>query len=308
LKFAEALEKAKKEIGGEMDRVAANIPIADKDAASAAIDLTERAKQSVESCRGNYDGGRYAKAAEDLQQAVELPSKAYGLLTGTMKPTDPEMKCVGHDSYKAFLVHFEDFYPKQRALLKAESDIFGSKYLDNFLLRGIARNLKAYADDQLNSLPTEDKVRTDIAELLKVDHAEMWKASLDLDMTNKWVSSSLADLEKKMVLGGKTQGAVGIGQGAVSTLNLFSKDTINKVKMASYLGAMGQKIFPLSVLTCWHHSQSVYPSMGRYWDLGAYNASKPFIKAIPKFITVAQPIIDNGIAASNWGLELGGAR
>lgn len=306
MRFTEALDKAKKEIGGEMDKVAANIPIASKDAASAAIDLTERARQSIKSCQGNYEQGSYAKAAEDLQQAVELPSKAYGLLTGTMKATDPEMRFVGHDSYKAFLVHYEDFFPKQWALLRAESDIFGSKYLDNFLLRGVAKNLKAYADDQLKSLPPEGKVRADVAELLTVDRAEMWEASLSLDMTNKWISSSMADLEKKVPFSGNAQGLIGVGQGAVSMLNLFSKDTINKVKMAGFLGAMGQKIFPLSLLTCWHHAPSTYPPMGKYWDLSAYNETKPFIKAVPRFIASAQPIIGNGVEASKWALQLNG--
>ena len=304
MNFSEALEKAKREIGGELDKAVANIPIADKEAASASVDLTERAKQSVDSCVGNNEGGRFAKAAEDLQQAVELSSKAYGLLTGTMKATDPEMRYVGHYSYKAFLVHFEDFYPKQRALWKAESDIFASKYLNNILLRDIAKKLKAYTDDQLNSLPPEDKVRADIAELLQVDRSKMWEASLSLDMTNKWISSSVVDLEKNALIGENTQGLLGIGQGVVSMLNLFSKDTVNKVKMAGFLGAMGQKIFPLSVLTCWHHAPSTYPPMGKYWDLSAYNESKPFINAIPKFIAVAKPIIGNGIEASNWALEL----
>jgi len=55
---------------------------------------------------------RVREAAEDLQQAVELPSEASGLLTGTLKPADPDMKPVGHDSYKAFIIHYQDFYPK----------------------------------------------------------------------------------------------------------------------------------------------------------------------------------------------------
>jgi hypothetical protein len=106
LRFTEIIENLKKEAGSESDKAVANIPLANKDAASAAVDLTERARQSILACRSNCERGSYAKAAEDLQQEVELPSKAFGLLTGTLKPTDPDMKLVGHDSYKSFILHY----------------------------------------------------------------------------------------------------------------------------------------------------------------------------------------------------------
>jgi hypothetical protein len=106
---------------------------ATKEATTLALDLATRAQGNIESCKDNYRGRRYADAAEDLQQAVEKAAKAFGLLTGTVRPTDAEMWAVGHDSFKAFVLHFWDFYPKLVALMAAESNITTSELLDNFV-------------------------------------------------------------------------------------------------------------------------------------------------------------------------------
>jgi hypothetical protein len=85
--------------------------------------------------------------------------------------------------------------------MRAESEIFSSKIFDNIMSRGIARGLKKYANAQLSGLPKEADVRADIAELQRLDSGTVWRASLDLNATNKWIASAMSGLEQKVLIG-----------------------------------------------------------------------------------------------------------
>jgi hypothetical protein len=305
--FSDIIANLKKDMGGHLDTAVANIPVASAEAASLALDLASRAREDVLSCRDNYKQRRFAKAAEDLQQAVEKGAKTFGLLTGTVRSTDAEMKAVGHDSFKAFILHFWDFYPKLVAVIVAESEIPDSKLLDNFVMRGTAKKLRKITDALKQTIPSDDKLKAEIYELNNLDSATMWKASLDLDETNKWIGSAMSGMRQKVLITDNLQTLVGIGYGAVSLVKVFDRQTMARTKLAAAVGKTGQKLFSLSLLTCWHLEPARYPPVGKYWDLSAYNESRPFIKAMPGFTKHTGAAIESAIQASKMALSLNGA-
>ena len=283
---------------GMIDITISNIPVATEEAAGLALDLSTRAQGNIESCKDNYSGRRYADSAEDLQQAVEKASKAFGLLTGTVRPTDAEMRAVGHDSFKAFVLHFWDFYPKLVALMAAESDIATSELLDNFVLRGVGKKLKTITEAMQKTIPPDDKIRAELAELDNLDPAVMWRASLDLDEKNKWIKDAVSGLKQKALISDNLQMLVGIGQSAVSVVKVFDKETTARTKLAAQVAKTGQKLFSLSLLTCWHLEPARYPPVGRYWNLRAYNASAPLVKLMPTLIKHTEVAVDSAVEAS----------
>lgn len=298
MKFTEAYAKLKEEARKGLQKAAVNVPVANPKAAALAMDLSQRAKTNIASCKDNFRNRRFADAAEDLQQGVEKASKSFGLLTGTLLPKDSEMRSVGHYSYKAFLVHFRDFYPRLHALMEAEAEISKNKLFDNLVMRGVGKILRKAFDAQLQSLPTVDKVEAEITELKDLDAAVMWKATLGLDASNKWVASSLADLQKPAIIRGRLKILAGVCVGVISHLNIFDKETIERVNLADALGRAGLKLFSLSLLTCWHLEPARYPPLDKYWDLAAYNVTSPFVRAIPTFTEHAESAIEHGITAS----------
>lgn len=304
MRALEAIRQLKREANELMARAVANVPIPSMDAALVAQELADRASDDVSSSIDNYDKQRLAKSCEDLQQGIEKTSKAFGLLTKTMNPTDAEMKKVGHDSYKAFLLHYESWYPTFPALLRAERDIFTSRIFNNPGMRGIGETFRKYFDSQIQGLPSEDTVQTEIAELMRLDESVMWKDSLELNPSNKWISSSMADMRGKVLIGKKTHSLIGFGSTGVSHLGIFDQDTLERVGLADSLGMTGRKLFSLSLLTCWHLEPARYPSLGRYWDLKEYKSSKPYVKEMPLFLEYGRSAVKNAIDASNLSAKL----
>jgi hypothetical protein len=301
----DAFRDMKREVNELMTRALVHVPIANADTALIAQELANRASDDIYSSIDNYAKQRLAKACEDLQQGIEKTSKTFGLLTKTMNPTEAEMKKVGHDSYKAFLLHYDSWYPTLPALLRAERNIFSSRIFNNPVMRGIGETFRTYFDSQIKSLPSEDKVRKEIDELMRLDDAVMWRDSLELNPSNKWISSAVADVRSRTLIGKKTRSAIGFGSAGVSHLGIFEQETHEKVNLADSLGTAGQKLFSLSLLTCWHLEPARYPSMGRYWDLEDYKSSKPYIKEMPLFMEYGKSAVKNAIDASNLSARLG---
>jgi hypothetical protein len=291
-----------------LDQVVAGIPIVTSEASALALALAERARDDISSCRENYRRRRFANAAQDLQQAVEKAAKSFGLLTGTVKPTSAEMRAVGHDSFKAFILHFWDFYPKLVAVTVAEAEIPSSKLLDNVLLRSVARNLKLVTESLKKSIPPEDQLRSEIAELNSLDPAVMWKATLELDESNKWVHEAMLGIRQKVLITDSLQAIIGLGKTAISLVKVFDEETMAKTRLAAAVGKTGQKLFSLSLLTCWHLQAARYPPMGKYWDLNAYTEKKPFVRMMPTFVKVADQSIKSAIEASKMAMNLGKRR
>jgi hypothetical protein len=304
MKFRDRFRAMKEEATSRLDKAVANVPLPDIEGASLALELAQRAKSNLESCRCDYNERRYADAAEGMQQAVEKTSKAFGLLTGTAKPSQEEMREVGHKSFKAFLLHFGEYYPKMIALMQAQAEIPDSPIFDSPGMRGVGKALKTIFQKQLDELPPVDKVEAEILELKALKPEIMWKPTLMLDQSNKWVASSVADLKKRPLYSAGQKAVIGAGKGAVSHLGIFKKETLERTNLAGELGEAGQRLFSLAILTCWHLEPARYPSVGDYWNLSAYNESAPLIQALPQLLGHTEAAVGHTIGASGLALKI----
>ncbi len=294
----------KEEANSRLDKALANVPLPSLEGANLALYLSEIARSNLTSSGDDYNSKRYADAADALQQGVEKTSKALGLLMGTTKPTDDEMRKVRHDSYKAFLLHFGEFYPRLVALMKAEAEIPDSSLFDTPGMGGARNFLRKRFQNQLDNTPPIAKVQAEIAELMTLKDDEMWKATISMDTNNKWVATSVEQLKNRAVFSRTQKALIGAGHGAISPFRLFKKETLERTNLAKELGEASEGIFWLAILTCWHFEQSRYPSIGRYWDQKAYNESAPYIRALPELTKKAEACAKHTIEASKSALKI----
>jgi hypothetical protein len=96
----------------------------------------------------------------------------------------------------------------------------------------------------------------------------------------------------------------GAAHGPIARLGIFTRETLERTELAGELGQAGQKLFSLSLLTCWHFEPARYPPMGEYWDANAYTASTPYVKAIPELIGYAETAVNHTIKASEVALKI----
>jgi hypothetical protein len=185
LGILEKIREMKADANARLYKAAEKVPLPDSQPTGLALDLAKRARSNLESCKCDFKEGRYAAAAESLQQAVEKTSKAFGLLTGTAKPNLAEMKKIGHKSYLAFLRHFSDYYPKMRAMMEAQVEIFESPIFENPGMKSVGKTMQALAQKNLDEFLSVQDVDAQIRELEVLKPEDIWRPALLLDQDNQ---------------------------------------------------------------------------------------------------------------------------
>lgn len=296
----------------------ARISMPTKAAANGAFEFAKLARSDIRSCNDNYKKERYHNAAKNLQEAVEKAAKAFGLLSGLLKPTDEEMKDIGHDSFKVFIRNFQSFFPKVVDLINVEIETAYSLERDN-VARGTVSKfrqpmeyLKQVARGNVSKLRQpmdvikqvllrgQRQIGNEVNELYSLDRASMWRASLNLDESNKWIKVAMDDVRHPVIITDKVIFLVELA----GNLKRDPRETIEKLKLALVVGKTVQKLFPLSLLTSWHYEEAKYPTFVKYWNPSVYTKSAPFVREMPTFIKQASAAIDSAIKASEMALKI----
>lgn len=283
----------------------ARIPIPKSEAATLALQLSRKASGDIKSCKIVLKGKQYSNAAQNLQQAVEKASKGFGLVAGTLKPTDENMKEVSHYSFRAFISDFWSFYPTLMSAINAVNAAVVDKTFESPLFRKMGSSLKQAARAMNQVVPDEGKLRDEIEELKRLDPATMWRASLNLDETNKWIKEAIHGIHQAPVITGNLDSLFSIARSAMGSIGIFTEEEVLRLKFASALGVATQKGFSLSILTAWHLEPSRYPPGQRgYWTQEAYTKDAPFVKFIPTLVDHSEVMIANVTEAAETALLL----
>ena len=281
------------------------LPHPSKKSVELASVLAKLGLDDADSAKANYKAGRFANAAKDLQQAVEKGAKAFGLLVGTVEPTEEQLKFregVSHLAYRAFILNFWNFYPKLLSMMDLMHDATQMKEADNFVTRGIVKKL-ADATDALRKLrPPQSQIDAEIKELLDLDEESMWKATLDLDMKNKWVSDAVKGMKQNPIVSNNLQTSISFAGGLMKRLGVFSDEDMQQMKFAGNLGKASQKLFSLSLLTTWHHETARYPPIGKrdYWDPTVYKRGIRYVDGMPNLIKASKDALEGAIEACRF--------
>ncbi|MGI0091441.1 MAG: hypothetical protein ACREBS_07010 [Nitrososphaerales archaeon] len=79
---------------------------------------------------------------------------------------------------------------------------------------------------------------------------------------------------------------------------------IRKMRLSASLGRAAQKMFSLSILTCWHHESTRHPSVGGYWQSDAYKKDAPYVKEMPLIISSAKRTVQGMDEATRMEEEI----
>jgi hypothetical protein len=277
-----------------------------KEAATLALQLAVRAQEDLQTCDDAYKREHFAKAAENLQQGVEKTLKAFGLLIGTLKPTSKELKEVSHESYKALIIHFWEFYSSLIKIILSLAAVQWDKEMDHFLIRRFAKRMETATEALKNVVPPDEKLREELSELSELDPAEMWKLTLELDESNKWVKTAMEGIRQPPIISSGVVASMTLASGLLSGIGKMDERTKKRVNLVFSLGEASQKSLSLALLTAWHIEPARYPPTGRdYWQPEAYMKSKPFVKAIPTLSKLSSEMVHAAKEASQIALEIG---
>lgn len=272
------------------------LPMPDVAAINLALEFAKRGLDDAASSKSNYDAGRYSKAAEDLQQAVEKGAKAFGMLVGTMRATETDVKRVSHNSYLAFILDFETFFPK---MLGAINGLFSQVPVEttgNFIVRRLVSSFAQAVKLLRKVTPTQEKVEAELKELRELDEEIMWNASMQLDLGNKWIKEAMNGMDQRPIINDRLQNVVSLAAASFQAFGRFSEGDVRQMKFALSLGKTGQKLFSLSLLTAWHHQTAGYPPVGKdYWKADAYRKGVPFVREMPRFTKYAKDAAESAV-------------
>ncbi len=223
-----------------------------------------------------------------MQQSVEKSAKAFGLMLGILKVN--EVKSISHRSVYALLLGMESFngqLAESINWLNASNDPAVEK-LRSFGFDLILKKLAPL-------VPSAEKLKTDNDKIYKLNEAEMWQATLNLDKRNSYVKTSLKTLEKvpfdKIGFLFSMRVIKGVGKA-------FSGDIRGDYQFCILRSS--PRAYGLSMLTMWHETSTRYPPINSkdYWNMGQYTRDKPLIKRFPFLLKHAKIFCENVYGAA----------
>ncbi|MDG7035395.1 MAG: hypothetical protein JRM78_04165 [Nitrososphaerota archaeon] len=276
------------------------LPHPGKESLRHARELAEYGLNDVDSAKANYNAGRFANAAEDLQQSVEKGAKAFGLIIGTIEPTEEQLKYkkgVRHLAYRALILNFWNFYPRVLNLPDMLRDATQMEELHKPVMIRTIKKLQELVDN-LRKTISKDNIDAEIEELRNLDEESMWKATLNFDRSNTWVLRALNEMDQNPILDKTVSWLIPLAN-QMKKVGFFSDEDVQLMKFASNLGKASLKLFSLSLLTTWHYEPARYPPIGKsdYWYFDSYKKGVPYVDKMPDLIKAAKSALKGIIGA-----------
>lgn len=253
-----------------------------------ALYYAEIAKNDFLAARTLYQKHLNAQAVYALQQSVEKSAKSFGLMMGILKIND--LRSVSHRSVHALLLGMETLteHMAERVSWLQTSSRFEVEKLRKLGLNSVIHKIAPL-------VPSPAMVKSDREKIDELDDAEMWHATLNLDINNQYVKSSLRTLENipfdkaSFLFSMRVLKMVG---------KVMSGDTTGDYFFCILRSS--PRAYGLSMLTMWHETATRYPPITSkdYWRMGEYTNDKPLLKRFPFLLKHGKIFCENVYGAA----------
>jgi hypothetical protein len=237
--------------------------------------LARIALQDAVGAKQMYHLRNYALAVYLLQQSVEKSTKATGLLTACLQPTQSDLLKVGHRSVLGILLRMPKKVETAKVMLDEFRDSGAFEEYESLGLKSLLPDLDRFA------IPESATVEGWIRELRLLPPADLWRRTLELKQEDSLTIEVMRGLTK-------------VDESAKAA-NLLDEIIFRSFPFLSDIGFIlyacdiQLRCLPcaliLSMVTMWHETTTRYPpgETSDYWTPEAYTLDKGLVKQFTLF-------------------------